>query len=176
MFENNSSSEWLLYISEWSHKGVDLSNIRVTTKVAVNALLGDTAALREYGTAIMHNLGTKEVKTMVCTPSFNTLKTNFRYSTDVPKMTTLFFHIQVFDDVCTELAMAIMEFFQGKPNEDQVFRCLKALNKFCTIAHREVPQLVKMIGPDPAKFSGMSPRVDELIGAINARLATVPMF
>jgi len=142
LFENNSSSEWLLYISEWSHKGVDLSNIRVTTKVAVNALLGDTAALREYGTAIMHNLGTKEV----------------------------------FDDVCTELAMAIMEFFQGKPNEDQVFRCLKALNKFCTIAHREVPQLVKMIGPDPAKFSGMSPRVDELIGAINARLATVPMF
>ena len=91
-------------------------------------------------------------------------------------MTTLFSHTQVFDDVCTELAMAIMEFFQGKPNEDQVFRCLKALNKFCTIAHREVPQLVKMIGPDPAKFSGMSPRVDELIGAINARLATVPMF
>ena len=78
---------------------------------------------------------------------------------------TILFHIQVFDDVCTELAMAIMEFFQGKPNEDQVFRCLKALNKFCTIAHREVPQLVKMIGPDPAKFSGMSPRVDELIGA-----------
>ena len=82
----------------------------------------------------------------------------------------------MFDDVCTELAMAIMEFFQGKPNEDQVFRCLKALNKFCTIAHREVPQLVKMIGPDPSKFSGMSARADELIGAINARLATVPMF
>jgi len=142
LFENNSSSEWLLYISEWNHKGQDLSNIRVTTKVAVNALLGDTAALRDYGSAIMHNLGTKEV----------------------------------FDDVCTELAMAIMEFFQGKPNEDQVFRCLKALNKFCTIAHREVPQLVKMIGPDPSKFSGMSARADELIGAINARLATVPMF
>ena len=83
---------------------------------------------------------------------------------------------QVFDDVCTELAMAIMEFFQGKPNEDQVFRCMKALNKFCTIAHREVPQLVKMIGPDPSKFSGMSARTDELIAAISARLATVPMF
>ena len=84
--------------------------------------------------------------------------------------------LQVFDDVCTELAMAIMQFFQGKPPEDQVFRCMKALNKFCTIAHRDVPQLVKMIGPDPAKFSGMSPRIDELIGAISARLATVPMF
>merc|ERR1711994_513580 len=116
--------------------------IRVTTKVAVDALLGDTPTLQEYGSAIMHNLGTKEV----------------------------------FDDICTELAMAILQFFQGKPPEEQVFRCMKALNKFCSIAHREVPQLVKMIGPKPSKFSGMSPRVDELIGAINARLATVPMF
>ena len=67
MFENNSSSEWLLYISEWAPPGggMELSNIRVTTKVAVNALLGDTPALREYGTAIMHNLGTKEVKAVV---------------------------------------------------------------------------------------------------------------
>ena len=45
---------------------MDLSNIRVTTKVAVNALLGDTPALQDYGTAIMHNLGTKEVKAVVC--------------------------------------------------------------------------------------------------------------
>ena len=67
LFENNSSSEWLLYISEWAPPGggMELSNIRVTTKVAVNALLGDTPALREYGTAIMHNLGTKEVKAVV---------------------------------------------------------------------------------------------------------------
>ena len=83
---------------------------------------------------------------------------------------------QVFDDVCTELAMAILQFFQGKPPEEQVFRCMKALNKFCTIAHRDVPQLVKMIGPEPSKFAGMSPRVDELVEAISARLATVPMF
>ena len=53
---------------------------------------------------------------------------------------------------------------------------MKALNKFCTIAHRDVPQLVKMIGPEPSKFAGMSPRVDELVEAISARLATVPMF
>jgi len=45
---------------------MDLSNIRVTTKVAVNALLGDTPTLQDYGTAIMHNLGTKEVKAVVC--------------------------------------------------------------------------------------------------------------
>jgi len=30
--------------------------------------------------------------------------------------------LQVFDDVCTELAMAILQFFQGKPPEEQVFR------------------------------------------------------
>ena len=83
---------------------------------------------------------------------------------------------QVFDDVCSELAMAILQFFQGKPPEEQVFRCMKALNKFCTIAHREVPQLVKMIGPEPSKFSGMSARIDTFIESINARLATVPSF
>ena len=44
---------------------MDFSNIRVTTKVAVNALLGDTPTLVEYGTAIMHNLGTREVKAAV---------------------------------------------------------------------------------------------------------------
>ena len=37
----------------------------MTTKVAVNALLGDTPALQNYGTAIMHNLATKEVKAVV---------------------------------------------------------------------------------------------------------------
>lgn len=63
LFETNSSAEWLLYISDWaaSSGGMDLSNIRVTTKVAVNALLGDTPTLQDYGSAIMHNLGGKEV-------------------------------------------------------------------------------------------------------------------
>ena len=67
LFENNSSAEWTLYISEWATPGssMDLSNIRVTTKVAVNALLGDTPTLQEYGSAIMYNLGTKEVKAAV---------------------------------------------------------------------------------------------------------------
>lgn len=83
---------------------------------------------------------------------------------------------QIFDDICTELAMAILQFFNGKPPEEQVFRCLKALNKFSTIAHREVPQLVKMIGPEPSKFSGMSGRCDELIQLLNDKLARVPMF
>jgi len=142
LFQHNSSAEWCLYISEWSSGNMDLSNIRVTTKVAVNALLGDTPTLVEYGTALMHNLGTREV----------------------------------FDDVCSELAMAILQFFQGKPSEEHVFRCMKAMNKFCTIAHRDVPQLVKMIGPEPTIFSGMSSRIDEFIGNINAKLAKVPMF
>merc|ERR1711913_225992 len=51
LFETASASEWLLYISEWDAPGggLPLSNIRVTTKVAVNALLGDTPALVDYG-------------------------------------------------------------------------------------------------------------------------------
>ena len=82
----------------------------------------------------------------------------------------------MFDDVCTELSMAILQFFQGKPPEEQVYRCMKALDKFSKIAHRDVPQLVKMIGPEPSKFSGMSPRVEQHIESINAKLATVPSF
>lgn len=39
MFEHLSPSEWLLYISEWQDGAQQTSNIRVTTKVAVNALL-----------------------------------------------------------------------------------------------------------------------------------------
>jgi len=144
LFETASASTWLLYISEWDAPGggLPLSNIRVATKVAVNALLGDTPALVDYGSALMANIGSKEV----------------------------------FDDVCSELAMAVLQFYQGKPPEEQVFRCMKALAKFCTIGSREVPQLVKMIGPEPSKFSGMSPRVDELIKPLMARLAAVPMF
>ncbi|XP_040568962.1 uncharacterized protein [Lepeophtheirus salmonis] len=142
LFETNSASEWLLYISEWDLGSQALSNIRVTTKVAVNALLGDTPALQNYGAAIMHNLGTKEV----------------------------------FDDVCSELAMAILQYFNGSPSEENIFRCMKGLSKFCAIAHREVPQLVKMIGPEPSKFNGMSARIDELISQINVRLASVPSF
>merc|ERR1712130_1052016 len=140
LFETGSASEWTLYISEWTSTPgggqLPLSNIRITTKVAVNALLGETSQLVEYGTALMANLATKEV----------------------------------FDDVCSELAMAILQFFQGKPPEEQVFRCMKALGKFCSIGSREVPQLVKMIGPEPSKFSGMSPRVDEAIEPLMARL------
>ena len=92
------------------------------------------------------------------------------------KSLPMFFYFQVFDDVCSELAMAILQFWQGKPPEEEVFRTLKAMNKFCTIAHRDVPALVKMIGPEPSKFNGMSARVDELIEILSAKLARVAMF
>jgi hypothetical protein len=67
LFENGSSSEWLLYISEWTapHTTSPLSNIRVTTKVAVTALLSDNPLLQDRGTAIIYNLAIKEVKTVV---------------------------------------------------------------------------------------------------------------
>lgn len=66
MFENLSSSEWLLYISEWQHQSQSISNIRVTTKVAVHSLLSNSEDLQIRGAAIIHNLACKEVKTVVC--------------------------------------------------------------------------------------------------------------
>jgi hypothetical protein len=40
--------------------------MRVTTKVTVNAILSQDAELRDRGTAILYNLATKEVKSVVC--------------------------------------------------------------------------------------------------------------
>ena len=42
--------------------------------------------------------------------------------------------------------MAILQFLQGKPSEEKVFRCFRALERFCCLSKREVPQFVKMIG------------------------------
>jgi len=142
LFENSNSSEWLLYISEWTapHTTSPLSNIRVTTKVAVTALLSDRPLLQERGSAVIYNLAIKEVKTVV------------------------------FDDVATELAMAILQFFSSEHNEEHIFRCMKGLVRFAYIAHSEVPALIKMIGPDPTQFKGMSARIDELITLIQTPL------
>ncbi|XP_017782704.1 PREDICTED: uncharacterized protein LOC108567030 isoform X2 [Nicrophorus vespilloides] len=139
MFENLSSSEWMLYISEWAYNNQQTSNIRVTTKVAVHSLLSDSSVLQERGSAIIHNLACKEVKTVV------------------------------FDDVAVELTMALLQFFNGKPSEENLFRCMKALAKFVEISRQEVPQLIQMIGPDPKTFKGTSPRIDELIEKISSK-------
>jgi len=61
---------------------------------------------------------------------------------------------QVFDDVATELAMAILQFFSTEHKEEHIFRCMKGLVRFAYIAHSEVPALIKMIGPDPTQFKG----------------------
>uniref|UniRef100_A0A1B6LRJ1 PPPDE domain-containing protein n=1 Tax=Graphocephala atropunctata TaxID=36148 RepID=A0A1B6LRJ1_9HEMI len=136
LFENLSSSEWMLYISEWQYCNQSISNIRVTTKVAVNSLLADDPELRDRGSAIVHNLACKEV----------------------------------FDDVAVELSMALLQFFNHSPPEEQVFRTMKALARFCQISSQDVPQLVQMIGPPPTKFSGMSERVDEQIALVTKKL------
>ncbi|KAI5652193.1 PPPDE putative peptidase domain-containing protein [Phthorimaea operculella] len=184
LFENLSSSEWLLYISEWeSASGQPLSNIRCTTKVCVHAALAE-GELREYGTALMYNVATKEVKTVV------------------------------FDEVCVELGMALLQLLAWAPGEEHAWRALRALARLaqhsadvpqlvamhsadvpqlvamvgpdpaafrsvcvcvCVLARlaqhsADVPQLVAMVGPDPAAFRGTSARIDEQIDLIAARL------
>ncbi|XP_028160724.1 uncharacterized protein LOC114353093 isoform X2 [Ostrinia furnacalis] len=139
LFENISSSEWLLYISEWDSNGVPLSNIRATTKVCVHSCLSEDAELRDVGTALMYNVATKEVKTVV------------------------------FDEVCVELAMALLQLLQCAPAEEHLYRACAALARLA--AHSsEVPQLVAIVGPDPAAYRGTSPRIDEQIDLIMKRV------
>ncbi|EEB16607.1 conserved hypothetical protein [Pediculus humanus corporis] len=140
LFENLSTSEWLLYISEWEHNNSSLSNIRVTTKVGINALLSENPVLQDRGSAIVHNMACKEVKTVV------------------------------FDDVAVELTMALLQFLNNNPSEEYLFRALKSLARFCQISGQEVTQLIQMIGPDPKKFKGKSQRIDEQIGIISTKL------
>ncbi|KAJ6637084.1 Desumoylating isopeptidase 1 [Pseudolycoriella hygida] len=104
LFENVSSSEWLLYISEWTYNNTPTSNIRATTKLSVHCLLAACPTLQEIGSAIIHNLACKEVKTVV------------------------------FDDVAIELTMALLQFFNSKPSEEHLFRTLKALSKFVQVS------------------------------------------
>jgi hypothetical protein len=78
--------------------------------------------------------------------------------------------LQVFDDVAVELTMALLQYFNSNPPEERLFRCMKALNRFCQISQQDVPQLIQMIGPEPAKFRGTSARVDDLITQITKRL------
>lgn len=96
LFAHASASEWLLYISEWEARGLQLANIRVTTKVrrcytlthlphlthlthltrltvrrgllqvCVHCALSEEPELREVGTALLYNVAAKEVKTVVC--------------------------------------------------------------------------------------------------------------
>ncbi|KAJ4432762.1 hypothetical protein ANN_21400 [Periplaneta americana] len=88
MFENLSSSEWLLYISEWQYCNTTISNIRCTTKVAVNSLLSDNAVLQERGSAIIHNLACKEVKTVVCIPPHTSAHLSMPSATYIPCSTS----------------------------------------------------------------------------------------
>ncbi|XP_033213223.1 uncharacterized protein LOC117170534 isoform X2 [Belonocnema kinseyi] len=155
MFENLSSSEWLLYISEWQHQNQNISNIRVTTKVAVHSLLSESPELQARGAAIIHNLACKEK-----------MHKNKILRQLLPKGSIS----KVFDDVAVELTMALLQFFNGNPNEEQLFACMKALARFTQISGQEVPQLIQMIGPEPNKFRGTSQRVDQLIDQINKKL------
>ncbi|KAL0279269.1 UNVERIFIED_CONTAM: hypothetical protein PYX00_000869 [Menopon gallinae] len=140
LFEHMSSSEWLLYISEWQHQNNNLSNIRVTTKVGVNALLSENPKMQDYGSAIIHNMACKEVKTVV------------------------------FDDVAIELTMALLQFLNNKPNEELLFRTMKSLARLCQISGQDVSQMIQMIGPEPSKFKGVSTRIDEQITQITQKL------
>ncbi|XP_068632236.1 uncharacterized protein [Battus philenor] len=97
LFEHASSAEWLLYISEWEANGRTLSNIRVTTKVCVHCALSEEPELRDAGTALLYNVATKEVKTVV------------------------------FDEVCVELAMAALQLLGAAPAEEHLWRTCSAL-------------------------------------------------
>ena len=72
----------LLYFHLWTHKNIAIEsfyecktlvdlwwyaevNAHLPFQVAVNSLLGDTPTLVDYGTALMSNLATKEVKAVV---------------------------------------------------------------------------------------------------------------
>jgi desumoylating isopeptidase 1 len=75
----------------------------------------------------------------------------------------------VFDDVAVEITMALLQYFNSKPQEEYLYRTMKALSKFVHVSP-DIPQLVAMIGPNPKEFKGTSARVDELIDIISKKV------
>lgn len=79
---------------------------------------------------------------------------------------------ELFDDIATELATAILQFMHSDLPEDQAFDCLTALTRFIDISTNEVPALAKMLGPDLKKFLGKSERVDQLVADAERKIET----
>lgn len=77
---------------------------------------------------------------------------------------------ELFDDIATELATAVLQFMHSDLPEDQAFDCLTALVRFIDISTNEVPALAKMLGPDLKKFVGKSERVDTLVAEAERRI------
>lgn len=77
---------------------------------------------------------------------------------------------ELFDDIATELAMAVMQFLQSPLSEELVFQSLTALYRFMCISYNEVPALLKMLGPDAESFKGLSPRVDPIVEEILVKM------
>jgi len=161
LFENLSTSEWLLYISEWDciteggGRGGSgpTSNIRVTTKVSVHTLLSKD--FKDVGSALIYNVVTKK-----------------RLGTTAVVRSILPAHSKskIFDDVAVELSMALLQFLSEKPAEALVWRALRSLLRCCQLARAEVPGLVKMVGPPPSNLRGTSKRCDDLITELDSFL------
>lgn len=77
-----------------------------------------------------------------------------------------FFYFQIFDDIAMEITMALLQYFNSKPPEERLFRCMKALARFSQVSRQDVAQLIQMIGPDPKQFIGISERIDAQIELI----------
>jgi hypothetical protein len=155
LFENLSTSEWLLYISEWDVEGRgQTSNIRVTTKVGVHALLSKD--YKDIGSALVYNMLAKE---------------RLGQTSLVRSILPAKSKSKVFDDVAVEMALALLQFLSEKPTEALAWRGLKSLLRCCQLSRAEVPPLVKMVGPSPSELKGISTRCDELVQLVETILS-----
>lgn len=80
---------------------------------------------------------------------------------------------QVFDEVCVELAMALLQLLAWAPPEELLWRATRALARFAAHSH-DVPQLIAMVGPDPAAFRYRAPPRPPLTPAPRAPPAPRP--
>lgn len=59
--------------------------------------------------------------------------------------------LQVFDEVCVELAMALLQVLSCAPAEEDLYRACGALARLAARC-ADVPPLVALVGPHPAAF------------------------
>jgi len=188
-FSSSKGSEWLFYTSPWQLEDKkEVSNIRITSKVASFSLVSYTPSLQDYGSAIIYNIAMKEAKALsVPSARYNSVDlphTDLDYGSvsDQAIMTnsingstsdTTFVTLKVYNDIAAELSIAILKFIKRTktPDEEILFRCVKSLMKFSMILKQELMSCIAMVQVDlDALVPGHSPRCDHLWSKLKIQL------
>jgi len=179
-FSSPKGTDWLFYTSTWRlEDNTEVSNIKITSKVASFSLVSYTPSLQDYGSAMIYNIAMKEAKALsVPSAQYNeedlpSVQLEYGSVSDKEIMTssvngvmadTTFVTLKVYNDIAAELSIAILKYLKRTetPPEEILFRCVKSLVKFSVILRADLMSCIAMVSVDlDTIIPGKSERVDK---------------